>query len=186
MTLSTGDEPGTEAVVLTGPDDRVQHWNAAATALYGYTAEEAAGRVVIDLVVPESERAAAAAHRALIRAGEGYSGAWRVRHKSGREFTVHASTTPVTAPDGRLLGSVDVSYDVTTRAAAAPRHRTVTADHGLRELLRLHHSGASPATIAAALNGEGYRTPRGLRWHRVTVARAVSDVVFPDLRPPAP
>ena len=63
----------------------------------------------------------------------------------------------------------------------APRRDKVTVDHGLHELMRLHRGGASLTTIAAALNGEGYRTPRGLRWHRATVAQVVSDMAYPDL-----
>ena len=41
---------------------------------------------------------------------------------------------------------------------------------GLEETLtRLTATGASPATIAAALNSAGLRTPAGKRWHHVTV-----------------
>ncbi|QCS43553.1 PAS domain S-box protein [Natrinema versiforme] len=36
----------------------VRNWNPAATELFGYTAEEAAGESAVDLIVPESERAA--------------------------------------------------------------------------------------------------------------------------------
>jgi diguanylate cyclase (GGDEF)-like protein/PAS domain S-box-containing protein len=53
----------------------------------------------------------------------------------------------------------------------------VTAEHGLHRLMQLHHSGASLTTIAAALNQEGFHTPRGQRWHTVTVARSIADVV---------
>jgi hypothetical protein len=60
-------------------------------------------------------------------------------------------------------------------------HDRVTDENGLHRLLRLHHDGASVATIAAALNAEGYRTPRALRLHRATVARVISDVAYPDL-----
>lgn len=49
----------------------------------------------------------------------------------------------------------------------------VTSLHGLEELLRLHAEGASPTTIAAALNRAGFRTPRGLRWHRVSVGQVI-------------
>jgi hypothetical protein len=57
----------------------------------------------------------------------------------------------------------------------------VTGEHGLDRLLALHHSGASLATIAAALNAEGFRTPSGTRWHRSSVARAVADAAYPSL-----
>jgi hypothetical protein len=51
------------------------------------------------------------------------------------------------------------------------------------QLLTLHRSGASLATIAAALNSRGSRTEAGARWSRTTVARAVADAAYPALTP---
>ncbi|HEU0131119.1 MAG TPA: EAL domain-containing protein [Mycobacteriales bacterium] len=83
---------------------------------------------------------------------------------------------------GRLPGG---AFDVTRRAATplprSSRDERVTADHGLPELMRLHREGASLSTIAAALNSDGYRTPRGSRWHRSTVAQVISDLAYPHL-----
>jgi EAL domain-containing protein (putative c-di-GMP-specific phosphodiesterase class I) len=48
------------------------------------------------------------------------------------------------------------------------------------DLIRLMFlGGATPATIAAALNSQGYRGPKGRRWHRESVAR-----VTKQFRPP--
>jgi hypothetical protein len=47
--------------------------------------------------------------------------------------------------------------------------------------MSLHREGASLTTIAAALNTEGYRTPRGLRWQRTSVAAVISDIAYPQL-----
>ena len=47
-------------------------------------------------------------------------------------------------------------------------------------IFALHSSGASPATIAAALNAEGVAAPSGHRWHRNAVARVIADAEFPD------
>jgi EAL domain-containing protein (putative c-di-GMP-specific phosphodiesterase class I) len=75
------------------------------------------------------------------------------------------------------------------RRAIEKPHRTprtdkrgvATADHGLHEIVRLHREGASPASIAAALNAEGYRTPEDQKWHRATVARVINDTAYPEL-----
>jgi diguanylate cyclase (GGDEF)-like protein/PAS domain S-box-containing protein len=80
-------------------------------------------------------------------------------------------------------------FDVVPGPAAVPprsgaRRDLVTDEHGLQRLMRLHRDGASLATIAAALNSMGYRTPRGLRWHSASVARVISDVAYPDLWSP--
>jgi diguanylate cyclase (GGDEF)-like protein/PAS domain S-box-containing protein len=50
----------------------------------------------------------------------------------------------------------------------------LTVDHGLVRLLELQERGASLTTLAAALNAEGYRTPSGSRWHKVSIARALT------------
>ncbi len=46
--------------------------------------------------------------------------------------------------------------------------------HGRERLLELHGQGASLATIAAALNRDGFLSPTGVRWHATSVARAIS------------
>jgi diguanylate cyclase (GGDEF)-like protein/PAS domain S-box-containing protein len=53
----------------------------------------------------------------------------------------------------------------------------VTAEHGLNRLMQLHHAGSSLTTIAAALNQEGFHTPRGQRWHTATVARTIAEIL---------
>ncbi len=57
----------------------------------------------------------------------------------------------------------------------------VLPEHGAERLFALHRAGASLATVAAALNSEGFRTPVGARWHRTTVARTIAQVAYPDL-----
>jgi hypothetical protein len=75
-------------------------------------------------------------------------------------------------------------FAVVAGAVAVPPdgdEEPVGAEHGLARLVQLHQSGASLATIAAALNSEGFRTPSGARWHRSAVARVVRDVAYPSL-----
>jgi hypothetical protein len=63
----------------------------------------------------------------------------------------------------------------------AEKTRPVTAAHGLRLLMRLHHDGASIFTISDALNADGYLTPEGTPWTYAAVARAVTEMAYPDL-----
>jgi EAL domain-containing protein (putative c-di-GMP-specific phosphodiesterase class I) len=65
------------------------------------------------------------------------------------------------------------------RSAGGPG--AVGRANGLLRMLELRREGRSAATIAAALNAEGYRTPEGVRWHRGTIARAlVAAMECPD------
>jgi diguanylate cyclase (GGDEF)-like protein/PAS domain S-box-containing protein len=58
----------------------------------------------------------------------------------------------------------------------------LSAVHGFTRMLALHRDAASPWTIAAALNAEDFRTPRGNRWHRTSVARALEVALGPYVR----
>ena len=78
-------------------------------------------------------------------------------------------------------------FDVEHQSARPPRRTAegaaVGEEHGLHRLLRLQAEGASLPTIAAALNLEGYRTPRGTRWHPRSVASVIAGRAYPSLWP---
>jgi PAS domain S-box-containing protein len=42
-----------DALVATTADGRVEFWNRGATDLFGYSSEEAAGKLLTDLTVPQ-------------------------------------------------------------------------------------------------------------------------------------
>ncbi|MBV9098229.1 MAG: EAL domain-containing protein [Frankiaceae bacterium] len=84
----------------------------------------------------------------------------------------------VTVDSSRLLSVAGI----TPTRRRRPRFPQPRAEHGLSRLMQLHHSGASLTTIAAALNTQGFRTPAGTRWHAVTVARTISEIVHPELK----
>lgn len=87
-----------------------------------------------------------------------------------------ADVRPLESPRGVLGPTGDGGVRRDTGGHRSCRHFacSVTAEHGLHRILALHEQGASPATIAAALNSQGYRTPAGTRWHVKTVARVVA------------
>jgi hypothetical protein len=58
---------------------------------------------------------------------------------------------------------------------------SMAADGDRARIIALHRNGASPSTIAAALNADGRRTTRGGRWHRNSVAQVIAEATFPDL-----
>jgi diguanylate cyclase (GGDEF)-like protein/PAS domain S-box-containing protein len=77
-------------------------------------------------------------------------------------------------PAGFLIGGSDALSSPAVGVGGG-----VTNEHGLHRLVALHRDGGSPTTIAAALNADGYHTPRGLRWHTSSVSRVLRD----DKRP---
>lgn len=71
---------------------------------------------------------------------------------------------------GRHL--TDVRIDGTRRRRPRPP-ASPPDSHALAEIRDMHASGASAHTIAAALNAQGLRAPRGQRWRAATVAQAL-------------
>ncbi|WP_111766642.1 EAL and GGDEF domain-containing protein [Nakamurella deserti] len=107
-----------EAVVITDHLERVIYWNAAAESLYGYTAAEALGSRISELVVPEPARQRGFAVFDDVAAGEVFRGEWLMRDKNGREFPVLASTSPILDANGRPRHFIGVSRDVSSEKEA--------------------------------------------------------------------
>ncbi len=109
-----------DAVILGDADGVVRLWNAGATAIFGFTAEEAIGRSM-DLIIPERLRA---------RHGEGYrkvmgTGVSRYGSgdrlavpavtKDGRTLSIEFTIQMLRDASGRIVGPVAIIRDVTKR-----------------------------------------------------------------------
>ena len=124
-----------EAVVYANRDGVIERWNAAAEAIFGFSAAETIGQN-LDLMIPEHMRKAhwrgweAAMSSGKTRLG-GKPTLTRGLHKSGRKLYVEMSFGLVADAAGIALGSVAVARDVSERverekaataaAAAAPK-----------------------------------------------------------------
>lgn len=115
------------AVIGKTVDGRVVSWNQAATALFGYTPEEALDRTFAELLVPPGdEELLAEVQDVHVKALDGRQ---RVRlrtrrmAKGGRLVPVSLTLAPVLGQNGELLGSCsifrDVSEEENTRAELA-------------------------------------------------------------------
>jgi len=104
-----------QAVVATDPEGTVIFWNKFAENLYGWTAEEAVGRM-IEEVTPSPffrDHGAEIAGRGAV--GESWTGEFLVQGKSGKAFPALLTSSPVLDERGRVLGFVGVSIDLTER-----------------------------------------------------------------------
>lgn len=100
-------------------DGRVLYWNHAAAALYGWTADEAIGRLVGQFVMSDNEAAAFVATLQRIGRERICIGPveYPVRHRSGQTRQVEASTFSIPGPQGEAI-FVCMGVDVTARRAA--------------------------------------------------------------------
>lgn len=107
-----------DAIISTGEDFRVKNWNKAAERLYGWSAVEAAGMNVDELlgtefIEPLRERA----EELLFRTGSVELSAVH-RHRSGRKLFVESNITLLKDQTGRPVGTLGVLRDVTDRKRA--------------------------------------------------------------------
>jgi diguanylate cyclase (GGDEF)-like protein/PAS domain S-box-containing protein len=83
-------------------------------------------------------------------------------------------------PADKFVASIaEIERDAVPRARLRTHPRSSPAETSpvvRARILTMHREGASPASIAAALNQEGVAAPGGKRWHRVTVAQQISSV----------
>jgi len=108
-----------EAVVFANRDGVIERWNAAAAAMFGFSAAEAIGQS-LDLMIPEHLRAAhwrgfdAAMNSGTLRLN-GCATLTRGLHKSGRKLYIEMSFAIVRDAALAVVGSVAVARDVTAR-----------------------------------------------------------------------
>jgi diguanylate cyclase (GGDEF)-like protein/PAS domain S-box-containing protein len=124
------------AVVATDDAGTVAYWNAAAQALYGWTPAEAIGRSVRDLIDPSPTSDSGAERIAPVAAGETIREEYLVRHKDGRRFPVRVTAQPWRDAEGRTIGIVGTSVDVSDsyRTAAYLTEAARLAELGVWEL----------------------------------------------------
>ena len=104
-----------ESIVGTDPRHRVTFWNKGATALFGYSGEEALGRSVESLILPDDSRAREERNDELARlASEGqWQGQVRRRRKDGSVFWTDLVVSEVKTAEGHASGMIAIHRDVT-------------------------------------------------------------------------
>jgi PAS domain S-box-containing protein len=111
------------AVVTLDLDAKVTSWNLAAEELFGYTAAEATGRKLEDLVAKQPEmQAEAAAYYDELGPGERFHAVTRRTRKDGTVVDVDLSAVPVTV-EGEPTGHLVVYHDVSALKQAEERYR---------------------------------------------------------------
>jgi two-component system cell cycle sensor histidine kinase/response regulator CckA len=106
-----------DAIIVRRLDGTIIFWGRGAEALYGWTRDEALGRVASELLTARSREAAAAIQESLDRDGQ-WSGEVLQRTKSGRELVVESrcQTHCDEVRDTRVI--LESNVDVTERKRA--------------------------------------------------------------------
>jgi PAS domain S-box-containing protein len=94
-------------------DGTVRYWNEGATRLYGWTAAEAIGRPVTELIYGDTD-AFERAQRRVIDVG-GWKGELEHRHKGGGSLTIEGSWTLLRDERGMPQSVLAINTDITER-----------------------------------------------------------------------
>jgi PAS domain S-box-containing protein len=104
-----------DAVCVFDRDQRIMYWNRGAEALYGWTAAEALGQHMAELVrsvLPPEERRT---RLAAVDAGDQQRVELLHHNRSGEPIYVEANVSTLTGAEGSAIGYVTINRDVTVR-----------------------------------------------------------------------
>jgi PAS domain S-box-containing protein len=111
------------AVMCTDMDGIVTYWNAAATRIYGFSADERLGKHVLSHYPPDRQ-AAARATLDEIASGRSFEGEWQDSRRDGSPIWVEARVSMFRDAEGRPAGIMGISHDISEkRRADAERRR---------------------------------------------------------------
>jgi len=152
-------ENALDANITIGADGVVTGWNAMATRIFGWTAEQARGRVLAELIVPEAARAR---HRAgLARYLDTRQSRLLNRrvevtalHRDGFEFPVELAITPISLGSGLMFSAFVADITDRKRAVDALReseqHLSLIYDHVDEMLFHLQVEGPDTYRFVSA------------------------------------
>jgi diguanylate cyclase (GGDEF)-like protein/PAS domain S-box-containing protein len=106
-----------QSVIATDLEGSILYWNSAAEELYGWSSEEALGRNLRDLTVPDELLNRAEEIRSELRAGRTWSGEMLLRRKDGSRMPIFGTASPIFDERGNLAGMIGVSTDISERKA---------------------------------------------------------------------
>jgi PAS domain S-box-containing protein len=88
-------DSGPAAVIATDLVGTIVYWNEQATALYGWPAEEAMGRNVLDMTPTYTSAEEGARIMEQVRSGESWTGEFIARRRDGERMVTHVTDLPV-------------------------------------------------------------------------------------------
>ncbi len=127
-------ESSPSGLVLVDPEDRVLRVNSEFTRLFGYTAEEATGKTVQELIVSEGQEREALSITRRVALGERVGLDTVRRHKNGSSVDVSVQGVPITL-HGDQIAVYGIYQDITERKSLEQALRRLSTTDVLTGLL---------------------------------------------------
>ncbi len=141
-----------DAVVVTDLAGVVTFWNAGAERLFGMSAEQMLGRPYVERL-PEHARAAVADRLAAIAAGgPEFAGERHSYRRDGSRVWIDTSTRRIADAQGKPLGLMGVSHDISERKRAEAARERAEAER--EQLLASERAARTDAEHASRMKDE--------------------------------
>jgi PAS domain S-box-containing protein len=154
-----------DAIVSKDLGGVVTSWNKGAERLFGYTAEEAVGQRIVDLVIPEDRQDEETNILHRLAKGEKVDHFETLRRcKDGRLIDVSLTISPIRDASDRITGASKIARDI------GERKRTERLEHEQTHILEMIASGKPMADCLVALTDATDRLRPGARAVVLTVS----------------
>jgi PAS domain S-box-containing protein len=107
-----------QAVIATDLEGKISYWNRFAEKLYGWSAAEAIGGNILDIIPAQGMLEQASEIMSRLKEGGSWLGEFVVQRKDGTTFPASVTDSPIYDDKGSLVGVVGVSFDITERKRA--------------------------------------------------------------------
>ena len=98
-----------QAVIATDLTGKVVFWNRTAEQMYGWSWQEAVGRNIQELLVPDAQQHDATKIMEQLRQGKSWAGRFKLRRRDGTEFIGMVTDQPMLDNEGNLIGIIGIS-----------------------------------------------------------------------------
>ncbi len=98
-----------QTVIATDVTGTIVRWSREAEALYGWSSEDVMGRAILDVTPADVSRDDAVEIMSALRAGEVWSGEFRVRGCKGNSFLVSVTDIPLLDERQNVVGIAGIS-----------------------------------------------------------------------------
>ena len=107
-----------QSIVMVDKNFNITYWNKASETLYGWTAEEALGKRIREILELQNTHKHSYDIKSCIKNGESWSLESIVIKKDGSSIPTHVTHTPFLDENGNLIGVIGISYDISERRKA--------------------------------------------------------------------
>ena len=108
-----------DAIITVDIEDRVTSWNKAAETIFGWTAQEAIGKKLSTLIIPQNRQDEKNRRIDCILSGRVVSGVETLcRRKDGQEINVSLTVSPLRDANHKIIGMSGIIRDITERKHA--------------------------------------------------------------------